>query len=408
MSIFENILIIGVYLAFPIACYLIYIAYATNMDFKIKNLFLEFSLLTSLFLMIKFVPTKSLYCLLFYNIPLLLAFIKKKNKTAIMISIIIVLCYYYYGSLPLSLLSIEYIIYYILYLKIENKETLINVFVALKSFLISFLVFYNVNPHGSLINNISCISFSIITFIIFTYLSLFLFRKGEEIANLSNAISENKRERRLYESLSKLTHELKNPITVCKGYIEIINKNGMSSAESYIPIISEEIDRALLVINDFSTLGKATTINKEEVDLKIFTEEIIDVVRPLLNKYNAKISLTSKDEIYVSLDYNRMKQVLVNVLKNAIEARKEEEPLEIKVELKEYNNCCKIIVKDNGIGMSKETLAKIYDMFYTTKSIGSGLGVVLSKEIVELHKGTMKYDSKLGEGTKVTITLPNK
>lgn len=408
MSIFENILIIEVYLAFPIACYLIYIAYATNMDFKIKNLFLEFSLLTSLFLMIKFVPTKSLYCLLFYNIPLLLAFIKKKNKTAIMISVIIVLCYYYYGSLPLSLLCIEYIIYYILYLKIENKETLINVFVALKSFLISFLVFYNVNPHGSLINNISCISFSIITFIIFTYLSLFLFRKGEEIANLSNVISENKRERRLYESLSKLTHELKNPITVCKGYIEIINKNGMSSAESYIPIISEEIDRALLVINDFSTLGKATTINKEEVDLKIFTEEIIDVVRPLLNKYNAKISLTSKDEIYVSLDYNRMKQVLVNILKNAIEARKEEEPLEIKVELKEYNNCCKIIVKDNGIGMSKETLAKIYDMFYTTKSIGSGLGVVLSKEIVELHKGTMKYDSKLGEGTKVTITLPNK
>lgn len=408
MSIFENILIIGVYLAFPIACYLIYIAYATNMDFKIKNLFLEFSLLTSLFLMIKFVPTKSLYCLLFYNIPLLLAFIKKKNKTAIMISVIIVLCYYYYGSLPLSLLCIEYIIYYILYLKIENKETLINVFVALKSFLISFLVFYNVNPHGSLINNISCISFSIITFIIFTYLSLFLFRKGEEIANLSNAISENKRERRLYESLSKLTHELKNPITVCKGYIEIINKNGMSSAESYIPIISEEIDRALLVINDFSTLGKATTINKEEVDLKIFTEEIIDVVRPLLNKYNAKIFLTSKDEIYVSLDYNRMKQVLVNILKNAIEARKEEEPLEIKVELKEYNNCCKIIVKDNGIGMSKETLAKIYDMFYTTKSIGSGLGVVLSKEIIELHKGTMKYDSKLGEGTKVTITLPNK
>ena len=76
-------------------------------------------------------------------------------------------------------------------------------------------------------------------------------------------VSENKRERRLYESLSKLTHELKNPITVCKGYIEIINKNGMSSAESYIPIISEEIDRALLVINDFSTFGKATTINKE-------------------------------------------------------------------------------------------------------------------------------------------------
>ena len=66
------------------------------------------------------------------------------------------------------------------------------------------------------------------------------------------------------------------------------------------------------------------------------------------------------------------------------------------------------IIKDNGIGMSKETLAKIYDMFYTTKSIGSGLGVTLSKEIVELHKGTMKYDSKLGEGTKVTITLPNK
>lgn len=208
--------------------------------------------------------------------------------------------------------------------------------------------------------------------------------------------------------LSKLTHELKNPIAVCKGYIEIIDRNGIESAPKYLPIISNEIERSLSVINDFSSLGKLKKLNKEEVDLQVLLEEIITILNPLFKKNNANIYLNIKDDIYVNIDYLRMKQVFVNILKNALEAKKDDEQLNVFIEVKKDLNNLKIIIKDNGIGMDKNTLERITEIFYTTKANGNGLGVVLSKEIIEMHKGSINYKSTKGKGTTVTITLPYK
>ena len=132
------------------------------------------------------------------------------------------------------------------------------------------------------------------------------------------------------------------------------------------------------------------------------------MLNPLFKKNNANIYLNAKPDIYLNLDYLRMKQVLVNVWKNALEAKKEDEQLNVRVEVKETRNDIKIIIEDNGIGMDKDTLERITEIFYTTKASGNGLGVVLSKEIIEMHNGTINYKSTLGKGTTVTITLPNK
>ena len=272
--------------------------------------------------------------------------------------------------------------------------------------MISFIIFYIINPNGSIISNLIYLIITSTLFIVFTYLSLFLFEKGEDITNLYSIMKESKKDKLLFESLSKLTHELKNPISVCKGYLEIIDKNGYQKAPKYLPIISSEIERSLSVINDFSSLGKLKELNKEEVDLQVLLEEIITILNPLFKKYNANIYLNVKQDIYLSLDYLRMKQVFVNILKNALEARKEEEPLNVLIEVKKSLKAIKITIKDNGIGMDKNTLDKITEIFYTTKANGNGLGVVLSKEIVEMHHGTINYKSQKEKGTTVTITLP--
>lgn len=272
--------------------------------------------------------------------------------------------------------------------------------------MISFIIFYIINPNGSIISNLIYLIITSTLFIVFTYLSLFLFEKGEDITNLYSIMKESKKDKLLFESLSKLTHELKNPISVCKGYLEIIDKNGYQKAPKYLPIISSEIERSLSVINDFSSLGKLKELNKEEVDLQVLLEEIITILNPLFKKYNANIYLNVKQDIYLSLDYLRMKQVFVNILKNALEARKEEESLNVLIEVKKSLKAIKITIKDNGIGMDKNTLDKITEIFYTTKANGNGLGVVLSKEIVEMHHGTINYKSQKEKGTTVTITLP--
>lgn len=410
MPIFENIILLFVFLFFPITCYLIYITHLSNMDRKEQSILLDISLISALFLIIRYINDKSIYILLFYNIPLLIAYLKGKIPTIIALSITIVFFYNLYISIPLIILSLEYLLYFIIYLyisKYKSKSTnYINIFVAIKIFMISFIIFYIINPNGSIISNLIYLIITSTLFIVFTYLSLFLFEKGEDITNLYSIMKESKKDKLLFESLSKLTHELKNPISVCKGYLEIIDKNGYQRAPKYLPIISSEIERSLSVINDFSSLGKLKELNKEEVDLQVLLEEIITILNPLFKKYNANIYLNVKQDIYLSLDYLRMKQVFVNILKNALEARKEEEPLNVLIEVKKSLKAIKITIKDNGIGMDKNTLDKITEIFYTTKANGNGLGVVLSKEIVEMHHGTINYKSQKEKGTTVTITLP--
>ena len=130
MSIIETIVLLSIFLIFPIAIYLIYIAYVNNMDLKEKNLFFDFALISSVFLMTKYVHSKSLYTILFYNIPLLIAILRKKNSTIIIISIIIIFYTTEYTTIPIIITIIEYLIYYIGYLiisKIKYKEsTIIN------------------------------------------------------------------------------------------------------------------------------------------------------------------------------------------------------------------------------------------------------------------------------------------
>lgn len=412
MPIFENLFLLCVLLFFPLTCYLIYITYISNMDIKEKNLFLDICLITSLFLIVRYVEDKSIYVVLFYNIPLLLSYIKKRTTTSIFLSFVIVLLYSNYTSIPFFILIIEYSLYFIIYLytlNIINQRILyVDIFIGIKSFIISFMVFYIINPTGSIISNLIYLFIILVIFISFTYLSLILFEKGEDIINLYSILKESKKDKLLFESLSKLTHELKNPIAVCKGYLEIIDKNGMEKAPKYLPIISGEIERSLSVINDFSSLGKLKSLNREEVDLEVLLEEVITMLNPLFKKNNANIYLNANSDIYLSLDYLRMKQVLVNILKNALEAKKEDEQLNVRVEVKKTRNNIKIIIEDNGIGMDKDTLERITEIFYTTKASGNGLGVVLSKEIIEMHNGTINYKSILGMGTIVTITLPNK
>ena len=412
MPIFENIFLLCFFLFFPLTCYLLYITHLSNMDLKVKNVVLDISLITSLFLIIRYINNKSIYILLFYNIPLLLAYLKRKNITAIFISIVIVYFYNYYTSIPLIILILEYSLYFAIYLYVskykKNYVNYLNIFVAIKLFVISFLIFYIINPTGTITSNIIYLLLTATVFIVFTYLSLALFEKGEDIINLYGILKESKKDKVLFESLSKLTHELKNPIAVCKGYIEIIDRNGIESAPKYLPIISNEIERSLSVINDFSSLGKLKKLNKEEVDLQVLLEEIITILNPLFKKNNANIYLNIKDDIYVNIDYLRMKQVFVNILKNALEAKKDDEQLNVFIEVKKNLNNLKIIIKDNGIGMDKNTLERITEIFYTTKANGNGLGVVLSKEIIEMHKGSINYKSTKGKGTTVTITLPYK
>ena len=175
--------------------------------------------------------------------------------------------------------------------------------------------------------------------------------------------------------------------------------------EAYLNIIKEEINRSLTIINDFSTLGKIKKLDKEELDLSLLFEDVRDIFTPLYEEKNGKITIPTIDELYINGDYNRLKQVFVNIIKNSLESQNKN-TINVDIKIKKVKDNYKITISDNGQGMTKSELAHIEDMFYTTKENGSGIGIPYIKEIISLHKGQINYKSQKNVGTTVTINLP--
>lgn len=237
------------------------------------------------------------------------------------------------------------------------------------------------------------------------YAIIKFYDKVSKVVELYSSLVEITKEKKLYESLFKITHEIKNPLAVCKGYLDMFDVNDPAKASRYAGIIDQEIDRTLLLLKDFSNVSKLN-IDKEKMEVGMLLDDVCDEAELILDNNIKFISDIKDDDVYIEADYNRIKQVLINVIKNSKEAITSKGKIVLKTYKKKGNYVMEI--SDNGIGMDKSTKDKIGTAFYTTKSNGTGLGVCFSKEIIEKHKGTMKYISKMGEGTTVKITLPIK
>ncbi len=411
MSYFEILLENCIFLLCPLSIYLLYMIYRRNLSIEEKDLSLELALISSLYLVLKFGTTKEAgYSIMLFDIPLLISYYKRKIPLAIFISLTLVCYEYLFLNINPYFAALEYSCYLIIYSLMKKKlniKTIINNFIIVKSFMLALAVFWFLKPEASFNSNIIYILSMILIIYIITNVIIYFFIKGEKIVELSNDLEKIEKEKELRKSLFKVTHEIKNPIAVCKGYLDMLDLNDKKKVRKYIPIIKEEITRTLILMDDFLDYTKIK-IEKEEIDLIMLLEELECSLEPLFKKRKIKATFElPDDEIYLEADYNRLKQVFINIFKNAIEAedsKREHKYVKLKLEIKDQE--IQIIIEDNGIGMDKETLEKVSEMFFTTKAKGSGLGISLSKEIIELHGGTIMYNSVKGKGTRVIVTLP--
>jgi len=400
-----NELILGTILTlFPLTIYTIYISYLNTFYKKEKNIYLDFVLFSSLIFVIKYLNS-SVVLIFMINIPLLVSYLKNRDSTIILLSIIISFYISKVLSISVFYFIFEYLVYYGLFKIIKNNNRFMDVFISIKCFIVSIESILLLNLNYNNVFSFLYFILLIISFIIITYFILNLIIKADSFVEVKNVKMELDKEKELKLALFKLTHEIKNPIAVCRGYLEMMNYKDIKRVEKYFNIISSELNRTLLIINDFSDYGKLK-IEKDFVDLSILLEEIYNTLNPLFKKKDVDVEFRYDEEIYIDVDYNRFKQVLINILKNSIEAKKDNEKLFLKLDVKVYKKHISIRIKDTGIGMDSLTLSRMCDIFYTTKDNGTGLGVALSKEIIKLHGGSILYKSKLGKGTTVLIKLP--
>lgn len=409
INIFEDIILNVVLVIFPILLYLLLMCYKNEVSKSYNNLLLSISLITSLYLCLRFgIKDENSKILLFCNIPIVISLMKKNTFLGVLLSIInIVYCYFVYPSI-VCIVFIKYVSYFILYICARKRRLSTEGFIlsiaVLQGFFLSFEYFFKET-------NLSLNSFIELIVIVFVYYSisfliLYVFKLIEKIRGLNNSIKILEKDKIVKDSLFKLTHEIKNPLAVIKGYLDMIDLNNKEKAQKYLGIIREETNRSLNIINDFMEFNKIK-ITKTEIDLNLLLDDVYDLFKIIMKNNNVKLIYNNKndDDIYIKGDYERLKQVIINLIKNSIEAINDSG--KVKLSSKICNKYTDIIVEDNGIGMTEEALAQVKEMFYTTKKEGSGLGVALSNEIIKAHGGELIYSSKENVGTKVIIRLPN-
>ena len=312
MNLIDTIIVNIIYIMFPLLCYLFYVSHNKSFSKKSNELFLEIALFTSTYLCIKMGNRE----LLLINIPLLICFLYKRNTCSFILSTFISGYYILVLNYNPILIITEYIFYYLVYLIYKYRRLPANyyaiIFIILK-FIMNLI--YN-------INNITHVVFSGIIFIICSYLILIFFKKSLDITNIHMSLKEIEKEKQIRNSLFKITHEIKNPIAVCKGYLDMFDKDNPRHVDKFIPIVRQEINRTLIIMNDFMEFSKIK-VNLEIMDIEMLLDEVLSTLDNLLNEKNIKLNYdVLDDEIFINGDYDRLKQVFINIFKNSIEVLK--------------------------------------------------------------------------------------
>lgn len=378
--IFNSIVII------PIMIYIIFFHIKDEINKLHNNVTLELTILLVYFLCLYvFIRVFKIEYIYYITLPIILSFIFDKYKLNIFLSIINIFMTLYLLDINIFCLLSYYIILFTLYFIIKNKKDFISTYTILNIVYMFLLDNYN------------------IIFLISIYLIYNLIILLKKRMKLYYTLEDIENSKLIKTSIFKVTHEIKNPLAVIKGYLSIFDPYDSEKCLKYKNILEIEVENALNVLKDFSSINHLD-IKKNNINYYDLLMEAKETILPFFNDKNIKLNINSPRELFVNADYNRMKQVLINILKNSTEALSDNGKIDIKSYIE--NNKLITIIKDNGHGMDKETIDNLFTPFYSKKSFGTGLGLCLSKEIIELHNGTIKYTSKLNLYTEVKIVIP--
>lgn len=206
---------------------------------------------------------------------------------------------------------------------------------------------------------------------------------------------------------ASVAHEVRNPLTSVRGFLQLISndENLESSQKRYIGIAISELDRAQAIINDYLSLAKPNTEKLSTVNLSEEIRKTVELMTSYSNIQNITIKTNIEDSLYIKGNKSEIKQVLVNIFKNGIEAM--ETGGDLTVNAIKKNHVISIEIIDNGKGMTERQLNKLGTPFYTTKEKGTGVGLTISFQLIEAMKGKIKVDSEPGKGTIFTIQFPS-
>ncbi|MFF2091658.1 ATP-binding protein [Paenibacillus sp. NPDC058174] len=227
-----------------------------------------------------------------------------------------------------------------------------------------------------------------------------------ELNLLRNEVGRMERLSLVGQMAASITHEIRNPMAVIRGFVQLMKERMPGEQQHYFRIIMEELDRANAIISDFLSLAQNRALAMEMSSL----HEIISEMAPLLdadaNMRGQSIELELCEYIPpLMLNNKEIKQLLLNLARNGMEAMGDKGVLRMKTDYVQEEERIELRIQDHGVGIPQEQMQHLFEPFYTTKTRGTGLGLPLCLSIAERHNGKIEVESKEGEGTTFIVSF---
>jgi signal transduction histidine kinase len=208
------------------------------------------------------------------------------------------------------------------------------------------------------------------------------------------------------ELAAGMAHEIRNPLTSLKGFLQLLKTTTSGVNDQYYDIMQGELNRIELISSEMLVLGRPQAINFRLHLLSGILRNLIMLLDTQAIIRNVRIDLYDEPELQLFCDEHQVKQAFINLIKNAIEAMPNGGQLTITT--RAIENAIQIEFTDDGVGIPSEVLQRLGEPFMTTKSDGTGLGLMVTKRIIQNHHGTIQISSEVGTGTHVVVKLPTK
>ncbi|MGQ9921130.1 MAG: two-component system sensor histidine kinase NtrB [Desulfobacca sp.] len=234
-----------------------------------------------------------------------------------------------------------------------------------------------------------------------------IIRDITEYVDLQEKLRQNERLAAVGNTVSQIVHEIKNPLMIIGGFAQQLLKAKTLDEKGLqkLSIIAEEVGRLETLMAEMRDYSRPPTLKREIGRIERLLQELMDLYCEFLQEKNIRLVLTpmAPQPTYL-LDYQQLRQVLVNLIKNAAEAMPQGGTITLSVERRPPH--LEIKVADTGEGMTPDVVENIFTPYFTTKTKGSGLGLAISRNIINAHHGEMTVESQPGKGTVFTVLLP--
>lgn len=230
---------------------------------------------------------------------------------------------------------------------------------------------------------------------------------SRQLELFNNELQRSEKIEMISHLAASIAHEVRNPLQVTRGFLQILrDKSTEDKAKGYTKLAIEELDRAAEIITDFLTFAKPDLGEVARLNVAQELQQIEAILMPFATMQGGVITLSVEENLYITGNSSKFKQALINIIKNSIEALREDGIVAIRASKNSESNDLSIVVQDNGEGIEEADLKRLGEPYYSKKSKGTGLGLMVTFRIIEAMQGNVSIESTKGVGTEVRLTLP--